>query len=385
MSGSNSVKGNSVKGLDDSAIMQRVLDLAAKGMNTTQPNPMVGCIIINNEEIVGEGFHQMAGDLHAERVALKAAGDRARGGTAYVSLEPCCHQGRTPPCTDALIDAGIRKVVAAMRDPNPLVEGGGFAKLQAAGIEVESGVLEEQARWLNRGFVNRMHNNRPWVVMKSAATLDGRTAAADGQSKWITGDVARADVQKIRAKSSAIITGIGTVETDDPNLDVRIDDCQRQPWRVVLDSKLQIPLDARIIGSDRKLLVFTLSDDVEKVSALTELGVEVIQHANEGNERLDLASVLLDLAKWECNEVLVEAGSTLSGAFIEAGLVDELILFYAGSLLGDQAKSMFEFTQAVAFENRPEYQVHNVTMVGSDVRVMALNKKSVSALTPISH
>jgi len=372
---------NSVQGLDDTAIMQRVLDLAVQGANSTQPNPMVACIIVNNDEIVAEAFHQLAGESHAERLALSIAGDRARDSTAYVSLEPCCHQGRTPPCTDALINAGVKKVVVAMRDPNPLVEGGGFEQLARAGIEVNSGVLEEQARWLNRGFVNRMHNHRPWVVLKSAATLDGRTADFDGQSKWITGSEAREDVQKIRAKSSAIITGIGTVLADDPNLNVRIDGCQRQPLRVVLDSQLKIPLDARIIGSDEKLMIFTLSENSDKISALIELGVEVIQHSHDASARLDLTKVLKELAEWECNEVLVEAGSTVSGAFLEASLVDELVMFYAGSILGDRGKNMFDLKHGVAFENRAEYQVQDVTMVGSDVRVTALNLKSAAALS----
>ena len=372
---------NSVKGLDDRAIMQRVLDLAALGANTTHPNPMVGCIIVNQGQIVGHAYHQTAGELHAERLALKMAGDQARGATAYVSLEPCCHQGRTPPCTDGLIDAGVSKVIAAMRDPNPLVEGGGFELLASAGIEVESGVLEQQAHWLNRGFVNRMRNKRPWVILKSAATLDGRTAAFDGQSKWITGDQARQEVQSLRAKSSAIITGVGTVLADDPNLNVRIDGCVRQPLRVVLDSQLRTPLDARIIGADHKLMIFTLSEDSAKIAALVELGVEVIQQVDDGSARLDLLKVLEELSLWDCNELLVEAGQTLSGAFLELGLVDEMVLFYAGSLLGQQGKSMFQFNDAVEFENRAEFRVHDVTMVGKDVRMSVINNDSLAALT----
>ena len=375
MSGSSCVQD-----MDDKAMMLRVLDLAAQGANTTHPNPMVACIIVNNGEIVAEAFHEAAGGLHAERLALKIAGEKARGATAYVNLEPCCHQGRTPPCTDGLIDAGITKVVAAMRDPNPLVAGNGFVQLTSAGIEVETALFEDQACWLNRGFVNRMRNHRPWVVLKSAATLDGRTADFDGQSKWITGRDARGDVQSIRAKSSAVVTGIGTVLADDPNLDVRLEGCQRQPLRVVLDSQLQLPLDARIIGTDEKLMIFTLSQDISKVSALIELGVEVIQHTDDGSGRLNIAEVLHELAKWQCNDVLVEAGQTLSGAFLEAGVVDELVLFYAGSLLGDRGKSMFQFDEAVAFENRVEYRVADVAMVGSDVRVTAVNNNSVKAL-----
>jgi len=374
-------KPDSTAELNDRVIMQRVLDLASQGAHTTHPNPMVGCVIVNDGEIVGEAYHKMAGDLHAERLALKQAGERARGATAYVSLEPCCHQGRTPPCTDGLVDAGIIKVVAAMRDPNPLVKGGGFVQLSGAGIEVESGLLEQEARWLNRGFVNRMRNKRPWVVLKSAATLDGRTAAFDGRSKWITGSDARNEVQETRARSSAIITGIGTVLADDPNLNVRLEGCQRQPLRVVLDSQLQISKDARIIGADGNLMVFTLSNDAEKIAALIEFGVEVIQQEDGGTGRLNLALVMDELAKWQCNDVLVEAGQVLSGAFLEAGLVDELMLFYAGSVLGDQGKSMFQFDRPVPFEDRTEYRVSDVAMIGHDVRVSAINNNSVATLS----
>ncbi len=363
----------------DVAVMQRVLELAEHGIKSTQPNPMVGCVIVNNGEIVGEGYHHSAGELHAERLALKQAGELARGATAYVNLEPCCHQGRTPPCTDGLIDAGISRVVAAMRDPNPLVEGGGFELLNGAGIDVEFGVLEQEARWLNRGFVTRMSLSRPWVVLKSAATLDGRTAAFDGKSKWITSSDARSEVQLLRAKSSAVVTGIGTILADDPEMNVRLEGAERQPFRVVLDSQLRIPLDARIIGTDQRLVIFTLSQEVDKVSALIEAGAEVIQFSPT-RERLDLREVLLELAKWQCNEVLIEAGQTLSGAFLQAGLVDELELFYAGSLLGDQGKSMFQFDTPLPFENRAEFRINGAAMIGPDIRVNAVNQSSLADL-----
>ena len=368
-----------VSQMSDEEIMQRVLCLAALGTNTTQPNPKVGCAIVNEGKIVGEGFHCSAGDLHAEREALKQAGDAARGATAYVTLEPCCHQGRTPPCTDGLIDAGISRVVAAMGDPNPLVCGGGFEILKTAGIEIESGVCEQEARWLNRGFINRMTRKKPWVMLKSAATLDGRTAAFDGQSKWITGEDARAQVQSLRASSSAIITGIGTVLADDPQMNVRAEGA-RQPLRVVLDSQLQIPLETRIVGDDQKLVIFTLSNDLDKISALIEVGAEVIQQEDNGSGKLELANVLQELAKWQCNEVLVEAGQTLSGAFLESGLVDELIMFYAGSLLGDQGKSMFKFGAPLAFENRVEYRIKDVKMINKDIRVDAVNEHSLELI-----
>jgi len=375
----NNVEAPSEEVSSDQIFMQQVLGLAAQGVNSTQPNPMVGCIIVNDGEIVGQGYHHKAGEFHAERLALQQAGVKARGATAYVSLEPCCHQGRTPPCTDGLIDAGISRVVAAMRDPNPLVEGGGFELLQGAGIEVEFGVLEEQARWLNRGFVSRMARKRPWVMLKSAATLDGRTAAYDGESKWITSSQARESVQTLRASCSAIITGVGTVLSDDPQMNVRDPQQERQPWRVVLDSQLQMPLEARIIGGDQKLVIFTLSDDLEKMAALIEAGAEVIRLDSDGPQ-LDLVKVLSELAKWQCNEVFIEAGQTLSGAFVEAGLVDELVLFYAGSVLGDQGKSMFKFGSPMPFQGKAHFKVCDTTMVGEDVRINAVNEESVAAL-----
>lgn len=369
-----------VSQMSDQEIMQRALSLAAQGVNTTQPNPKVGCVIVKDGQVVGEGFHHSAGGLHAEREALKQAGDSARGATAYVTLEPCCHQGRTPPCTDGLIDAGISRVVAAMRDPNPLVSGGGFEILKSAGIEIESGVCEKGARWLNRGFISRMIRNKPWLMLKSAATLDGRTAAFDGQSKWITGDDARENVQLLRASSSAVITGIGTVLADDPQMNVRQDGA-RQPLRVVLDSQLQIPLETRIAGNDQKLVIFTLSNDLDKISALIEVGAEVIQHKDNGSGKLDLEQVLEELAKWQCNEVMVEAGQILSGAFLESGLVDELVMFYAGSLLGDQGKSMFKFNAPLPFENRIEYRINDVKMINNDIRVNAVNEHSLEQIS----
>lgn len=384
--------------LDDQAFMQRVLDLAAKGYSTTHPNPRVGCVIVNDGEIVAEGYHEKTGEAHAERVALRVAGDKARGGTAYVNLEPCCHQGRTPPCTDGLIDAGITRVVAAMCDPNPMVSGGGVDVLKEAGITVETGLMKQESLFLNKGFVQRMSRQKPWVILKSAATLDGRTADFDGNSKWITGESARAEVQKLRASCSAVLTGIGTVLADDPQLNVRAETAinntgeskdqsnteLRQPMRVVLDSQLQIPLDSKIIGTDDNLVVFTLSQDNDKISQLIELGVEVIQQTvnqkNTETQKLDLDQVLTELAKWECNEVLVEAGQTLSGAFLSSGLVDELILFYAGSLLGDQGKSMFAFDAPLPFSDRVEYRVNSVEMVDTDFKVIAISETSLQNL-----
>ncbi len=367
--------------LSDQELMRRVLELAEKGSFSTHPNPRVGCVIVNDGVIVGEGYHHSAGLLHAEREALEQAGDQARGATAYVNLEPCCHQGRTPPCTDGLIDAGISRVVAAMSDPNPLVEGGGFELLEMAGIDVEGGLMETEARWLNRGFIKRMKQKIPWVILKSAATLDGKTAAFNGESKWITSDAARNKVQYLRASVSAVVTGIDTVIADDPQLDVRLGDNYRQPLRIVLDSQLRIPLEARIIGSDSCCVVFTLSKDVSKIAALTELGVEVIEQVNSGSDKIDLEKMLTDLSQRQCNEVLVEAGQTLSGAFIESNLVDELELFYAGSLLGGQANDMFKFNNAMPFSERPKFQIMSVEMINPDVKTTAVNTMSLAALS----
>ena len=366
--------------MSDEALMQRVIELAGKGLYSTHPNPRVGCILVNNGEIVGQGFHRSAGGLHAEREALNAAGEAARGATAYINMEPCCHQGRTPPCTDALIDAGITKVVAAMLDPNPRVEGGGFELLKMAGIDVEAGLMEQQATWMNRGFVKRMSHKAPWVVLKSAATLDGRTADFDGKSKWITGELARQQVQELRASCSAVVTGIETVLADDPQMTVRLEGVDRQPLRVVLDSQLRLPLEARILGADQQLVVFTLSQDNTKIAALTEAGAEIIQQQDSGTGRIDLQNMLTELARWECNEILVEAGQCLSGAFLESGLVDELTLFYAGSLLGDQGKSMFQFNAPLPFAERVEYRVNSVDMVGSDIKVTAVSDTSLKKL-----
>ena len=366
---------------DDASMMQATLALAAQGKTTTQPNPRVGCIIVRDGKIVGSGFHHQAGQFHAERMALADAGDDARGGIAYVNLEPCCHQGRTPPCTDGLIDAGIVKVVSALRDPNPLVGGGGYELLRGAGIEVVGGVLEQEARWLNRGFLSRMYRKRPWVVVKTAATLDGRTAAFDGQSKWITGSAARHQVQNLRAGQSAIVTGIGTVLADDPELNVRLDGTVRQPLRAVLDTDLRCPLNARIIGDDQQCLIFTCSKDVDKAAALIELGAEVIHVAADQNGGLDLQAVLGELARWQCNEVMIEAGQTLAGSFVESGLADELALFYAGSVMGDKGRSMFQFDAPLEFTKRPEYRIHSATMIDDDVFIRAVSTTSVEALS----
>lgn len=361
----------------DHDMMRRVLQLATQGENTTQPNPRVGCVLVKEGVIVGEGFHRSAGDLHAEREALKQAGESARGATAYVNLEPCCHQGRTPPCTDGLINAGVVKVIAAMLDPNPLVAGGGFEQLKLAGIEVVSGLLEDEAKWLNRGFVTRMRQKRPWIRLKSAATLDGRTADANGVSQWITCDTARNSVQELRASSAAVMTGIGTVLADDPSLNVRLDGAQRQPARIVLDTQLRFPSEAKMIDGVGDILVFTCSQDHAKVAALIEQGVEVIQ---QDSEILELENVLSELGEWQFNEVLVEAGESLSGSMLGLGLIDELVMFYGGSALGDTARGVFKSSSAIEFKQRPEFSIREVRQVGESARIDSVNPASLEAL-----
>ena len=352
----------------DSQWMARALQLAAQGLNTTSPNPRVGCVLVKGDEVVGEGWHVRAGEPHAEVHALRAAGDRTRSATAYVTLEPCCHHGRTPPCADALIAAGVARVVCAMQDPNPLVAGQGIARLRAAGIEVECGLMEAAAQELNVGFVSRMSRGSPWVRSKIAASLDGRTALANGASQWITGSAARQDVQHLRARSCAVLTGIGTVLADDPQLNVRIA-TERQPLRVVLDSTLRMPPAARMLQSG-KVLVCTASRDADKRAALERQGVEVLLLA-DASGRVDLQAVLRELARRGINEVLVEAGRELNGALLQAGLVDELVLYLAPQLLGDAARGMADLGELLRLEQRVELAWRDVRRVGDDLRITA--------------
>jgi diaminohydroxyphosphoribosylaminopyrimidine deaminase/5-amino-6-(5-phosphoribosylamino)uracil reductase len=352
----------------DAAWMARAMQLADRGMNTTSPNPRVGCVLVKDGKNVGEGWHERAGEPHAEVHALRVAGKSARGATTYVTLEPCSHHGRTPPCADALIEAGVKRVVVAMQDPNPLVAGRGIEKLKAAGITVECGLMEAAARELNIGFVARMTRGTPWVRSKIAASLDGRTALANGMSKWITGDAARQDVQQWRARSCAVVTGIGTVLADDPQLNVRGADVVRQPLRVVLDSELRISPNAKILlGS--QVLIYTASKDEAKKIALRERGVDVIM-LPEGAS-LDLVAVMRELAQRGINEVLVEAGQTLNGALLRAGLVDELVLYLAPQLLGDAARGMANLGELMQLEQRVELAWQDVRHVGNDIRITA--------------
>ncbi len=352
----------------DSQWMARALRLAERGLYTTSPNPRVGCVVVRNGEVVGEGWHERAGEPHAEVHALRRAGTSARGATAYVTLEPCSHHGRTPPCADALVAAGVSRVVAAMQDPNPLVAGQGIAKLRAAGIAVECGLMEAAARDLNIGFVSRMTRGTPWVRSKIAASLDGRTALANGTSKWITGESARHDVQHWRARSCAVLTGIGTVLADDPQLNVRALETERQPLRVIVDSWLLTPSAARILSGGT--LIYTAAPDEARRVALQKHGAEVIAVA--GAERqVDLVGVLSDLARRGINEVLVEAGRTLNGALLRAGLVDELVLYLAPKMLGDAALGLAEMGELTQLQQGVALKWQDVRQVGGDLRIIA--------------
>ena len=349
--------------------MARALQLAERGLYTTTPNPRVGCVVVRDGTIVGEGWHERAGEAHAEILALRAAGASARGGVAYVTLEPCCHHGRTPPCVDALIEAGVARVVAAMKDPNPLVSGAGLGQLQAAGIAVEAGVLEEKVRELNIGFVSRMQRGRPWVRLKVAATLDGRTAAANGASQWITGPEARADGHAWRARACAILTGSGTVVADDPLLTVREVRTPRQPLRVVVDSGLRIAPAAKIVASGGTLIAAAHAV-ADKAAVLRAAGNEVLSLPDTAG-RVDLGALMRNLAARALNEVHVEAGPVLHGALLRAGLVDEVLLYVAPSLLGDRARSMFELPGLTELSQRVALDLRDVRRIGPDLRILA--------------
>jgi diaminohydroxyphosphoribosylaminopyrimidine deaminase/5-amino-6-(5-phosphoribosylamino)uracil reductase len=359
----------------DAGHMARALELARRGLWTTDPNPRVGCVIADGDRVVAEGWHERAGGPHAEAMALAAAGAAARGATAYVTLEPCSHHGRTPPCADALVAAGVGRVVYAMRDPNPRVDGGGAARIAAAGIPVESGLLEREALELNRGFVSRMTRGRPWVTVKLAASLDGGTALPGGESRWITGDAARDDVQRLRARSSAVMTGSGTVLADDPRLDVRIPGATRQPLRVVLDSQLRTPPGARILAPPGRALVLCTREDPERAAALRAAGAEIATVASAAGG-VDLAASLALLAGREVNELLVECGAGLAGAMLAAALVDELVLYLAPTLLGRGARPLADVEPPASLAERLEFSIVERQDVGGDLMLRLRPKGS---------
>lgn len=353
----------------DQAHMREALRQAERGLFTTQPNPRVGCVIVHGSDIIGRGFHQRAGGPHAEVHALAEAGDRARGATAYVTLEPCAHSGRTGPCADALIAAGIERVVMACEDPFEQVNGRGQARLRAAGIRVDGGLMRDEARALNVGFFSRIERGRPFVRVKVAASLDGRTALPDGSSQWITGAEARQDGHLWRARASALLTGIGTVAADNPQLTVRIAEPHADIRPIIVDSQLRIAADARILQGAQSALIFAHeTSEPMRRAALTEHGVEVVLLSGQ-HRRIDLAKMLSELARRDVNELHVEAGPTLTGALLAAGLVDELLIYQNGCLLGDTAKPMWHLDSPARMADRAQWNLHEVLQLGADWRL----------------
>lgn len=359
---------------EDIHYLRRALELAARGLYGTDPNPRVGCVLVRQGQIVGEGWHERAGGPHAEVQALQAAGAAAAGATAYVTLEPCAHTGRTPPCTAALIAARVQRVVYAAADPNPLVNGAGAAALRAAGVQVRGDVLVAEAQGLNPGFFKRMHTGLPWVRVKLAASLDGRTALANGASRWITGDCARADVQRYRARSSVVLTGAGTIIADDPALDVRLPGAERQPLRVVLDSRLRVSPEARVFApsatGDVSAMVFTATADAQLWTPFERRGVQ-LQSCPSAPGGLALDAVLRRLGELQANEVWVEAGAQLAGAWLTAALVDELIVYLAPLLLGASARPLLILEQIEQLERAKRLHFIDCTRIGEDLRLIA--------------
>jgi len=360
----------------DRGFMARALELAQRGMYTTTPNPRVGCVLVSGGRVIGEGYTQPAGMNHAEIQALAAArasGADVRGATAYVSLEPCSHHGRTPPCVAALIESGVARVVAALEDPNPQVAGQGLASLRAAGIATECGLMEVEARELNLGFISRMTRGRPWLRLKVAASLDGKTALNNGNSQWITGAAARADGHHWRARACAVLTGFGTVRDDDPQLTVRGVDygsnAPRRPLKVVVDSRLEIPLTARLLDGG-PVVVAAAEADPAKAAALRERGAEVVVLANERG-KVDLAALMSELARRGINEIHAEAGFKLNGSLLREGLVDEFLFYLAPTLLGDAARGMFDLPELADLAGRRDLQVVELSRVGEDIRLLA--------------
>lgn len=353
---------------DDHHHMAYALELAARGLYTTTPNPRVGCVIVKDGRVVGEGWHEKAGAAHAETIALEHARKQAAGATLYVTLEPCAHHGRTPPCVDALLKAKPARVVAAMQDPNPQTAGKGFEQLRAAGITVDVGLMEAEARELNIGFVSRMTRGTPWVRMKVAASIDGRTALANGQSQWITGADARGDGHAWRARACAVLTGVGTVKDDDPQLNVREVQTTRQPLRVVVDSRMQTPLTAKILGPGT--IIAAAGADVPRSVALRAKGAEVVVLPNHEG-KVELPALLQELARRGCNELHVEAGHKLNGSLLDEGLVDELLIYFAPCILGDTAQGMFHLPPLDSLAGRRKLKITEVAHIGDDLRIRA--------------
>ena len=365
--------------------MAKALELARLGLNTADPNPRVGCVLVKDGECVGSGWHRRAGDLHAEANALRDAGERARGATCYVTLEPCAHAGRTGPCVDALLAAGVARVVYAGQDPNALVSGAGARRLKESGVAVENGLLEAEARELNPGFFSRWERGRPWLRVKLAASLDGRTALANGISQWITSSEARQDGHALRARSSAILTGAGTVLADDPRLDVRRDDLGdiEPPARVVLDSRLRTPAEARLFSRPGGVYVLHCAADGEhsraRIEALRAVGAEVLKLPAGADGRVALPAAMGLLAELEFNEVQVEAGAELCGALLREELIDEVILYTAPVLLGDGAAGLFRLKPLQDMAERPSFQVREMARVGPDLRLVLAPRRDAAS------
>lgn len=351
--------------------MSSAIQLAARGLYSTDPNPRVGCVIAKGNELIAQGWHVRAGEAHAEVNALKQAGAKAKGATAYVTLEPCSHFGRTPPCAQALIEADVAEVIVAMRDPNPQVAGKGLRLLKDAGIKVKTGLLEQQAEALNPGYLKRMRTGRPWVRCKLAMSLDGRTAMASGESKWITSAAAREDVQRLRARSSAILTGSGTVMSDNPSLTARCDEAAQraeQPLRVIVDSELKISPQSAVFRQQGTVRIYTLADAAQnRRNALQEAGAEIVMLPAR-DSRVDLTAVMNELAESQINEVMVEAGAGLAGALLQQQLIDEIIIYMAPKLMGDSARGLFHLPGLQTMAQSIDLQIDEVRKVGVDWR-----------------
>src|SRR5688500_17353536 len=361
----------------DEAAMRRALELAQRGLYSTQPNPRVGAVLARDEEIVGEGWHERAGEPHAEPIAIRAAGERARGATAYVTLEPCSHHGRTPPCVDVLLAAGVRRIVYAVGDPNPRVNGAGAKRLREAGLKVQSGLCENEACELNAGFLMRMRHGRPFIRLKTAASLDARVALANGKSKWITSEEARADVQHWRAQSGAVLTSAATVLADYPRLDVRIE-TPRQPLRVVLDRRRTLRKTARILAPPGEVLVFAAPTATRKPGSGDEqLGSARVERVRVTRSHLDLGAIFARLAELEVNDVLVEAGSRFAGALFAAGLVDEWLLYVAPKLLGKDGRPLMVLPRITRLPDAPGFELRESTQIGPDLRLRLVPRSSV--------
>lgn len=373
----------------DYRYMTQAIELAKKGLFSTKPNPAVGCVIVKDDEVIGQGWHEKAGMPHAERVALAQADGLTEGATAYVTLEPCSHFGRTPPCADGLVEARVARVVVAMQDPNPLVAGQGIERIENAGIEVQVGLLEDQAQQLNLGFIRKMEEQLPFVRIKMASSLDGRTAMQNGESQWITGPESREEVHKMRARSGAVIMGIGTVLADDPSMNVRLsgevlaelnltqESCN--PIRVVLDPNLSMPLDAKMLKVPGRTILMTSRETVERSPEVVEeihgAGIEMVAVAAD-EDRLDIKSILRYLAMEEqINDVMVETGAIVAGAFIQSGLVNELHCFMAPTLMGNEAKPMFVLPGVESMQDKLNFSLQSIDRFGEDVRMILVPKQ----------